>query len=86
MSFEKKKHAANLAVELCYTSQISKAISWVDLPGLYEGCVGSVWKSRSYAAKMGGGEVEGEVCVSLKVGVGGGHRVVRDVLSKFCIL
>ena len=57
-----------------------------DLPALNEGCVGRVWKSGSYAAKMGGGEVEGEVCVSLKVGVRGRHRVVRDVLSKFCIL
>ena len=70
MSFEKKKHAANLAVELCYTSQISKAISWVDLPGLYEGGVGRVGKSWGYAAKVGGGEVEGKVCVSFKIGVG----------------
>ena len=35
---------------------------------------------------MRGGEVEGEVGVALEVGVGGGHRVVGDVLSKFCIL
>ena len=57
-----------------------------DLPALNEGCVGRVGKSGSYAAQVWGGEVEGEVGVALEVGVGGGHRVVGDVLSKFCIL
>ena len=61
-------------------------IRWVDLPGLYEGCVRRVGKSWSYAAKVRRGEVEGKVRVALKVGIGGGHGVVRDVLSKFCIL
>ena len=58
----------------------------VDLPGLYEGGVGGVRKSWGYTAKVGAGKVERKVCISLKVAVGGGHRVVWNVLSQFCIL
>ena len=61
-------------------------ISQFDLPALNEGGVGGVWKPRSDAAQVGGGEVEGKVCVSFQIGVRRGHRVVRDVLSQFCIL
>ena len=64
-----------------YQLDWSYCISWVDLPGLYEGGIGRVRKSWCYAAKVGGGEVKGKVCVSFKIGVGRGHRVVGDVLS-----